>query len=123
MGDSSIAVGRRLAWCGLGCHGKRSPKGVEYLVAVKRDFVAVGSNLLHLDYGAKQIHIEPNPSNARTEVLVSWGDRMYFQISALLATVLRQAKNTYLWVIGESLRFVFMVFFLGLGTTIASIIV
>lgn len=48
---------------------------------------------------------------------------MHFQISALLATALRHAKNAYLWVIGGFLRLVFMIFVLGLGTAIASIIV
>ena len=48
---------------------------------------------------------------------------MYFQISALLATSLRRAKNAYIWVIGGFLRLVFVVFALGLVTAIASIIV
>lgn len=48
---------------------------------------------------------------------------MYFRVSALLATALLRAKNAYLWVIGGFFRLVFMVFVLGLGTAIASIIV
>lgn len=48
---------------------------------------------------------------------------MYFQISALLATAPQHAKSAYLWVIGGFLRLVFMVFFLGLGTAVASIVV
>ncbi len=48
---------------------------------------------------------------------------MYFQLSAFLASTLRQVRHAYLWVTGMFLRLVFVVWALAFGTAIASIIV
>jgi hypothetical protein len=48
---------------------------------------------------------------------------MNFQISALLALALRRTKIAYHWVTARFVRLAIMVFVLGFGSTIASIIV